>query len=114
VFIRDRLYKNTELRAEIEKLRGAQMGARRVPVAQRASDASLRQRDQTLAEDNKRLRAENTDLKANSPSCSASAVPRDRRRLADRTAHEDSSSSTHSGLRPRRIRLTNVRRGSCR
>jgi regulator of replication initiation timing len=64
VFIRDRLYKNTELRAEIEKLRGAQMGARRVPVAQRASDASLRQRDQTLAEDNKRLRAENTDLKA--------------------------------------------------
>ena len=64
MFIRDRLYKNTELRAEIEKLRGAQMGARRVPVAQRASDASLRQRDQTLAEDNKRLRAENTDLKA--------------------------------------------------
>ena len=58
------LYKNTELRAEIEKLRGAQMGARRVPVTQRASDASLRQRNQTLAEDNKRLRAENTDLKA--------------------------------------------------
>ena len=57
------LYKNTSLRAEIEKLRGPQMGARRVPAAQRASDASLRQRNQTLAHDNKRLRAENTELK---------------------------------------------------
>jgi hypothetical protein len=58
------LYKNTELRGEIEKLRGRQMGARRVPAAQHASDASLRQRNQTLADDNKRLRAENAELKA--------------------------------------------------
>jgi hypothetical protein len=58
------LYKNAELRGEIEKLRGHQMGARRVPAAQRASDASLRQRNRTLAGDNKRLRAENAELKA--------------------------------------------------
>ena len=56
-------YKNAQLRAEIEKLRSRQMGARRVPAAQRASDASQRQRNQTLCEDNKRLRAENTELK---------------------------------------------------
>jgi uncharacterized protein DUF6262 len=60
---REWLYKNAELRAEIDKLRGRQMGARRVPAAQRASDASLRQRNLTLAEDNKRLRAENAELK---------------------------------------------------
>jgi len=57
------LYKNAQLRAEIEKLRSRQMGARRVPAAQRASDASQRQRNQTLCEDNKRLRAENTELR---------------------------------------------------
>lgn len=57
------LYKNTQLRAEIEKLRGRQTGLRRVPVAQRASDASQRQRIATLSDDNKRLRAENTELK---------------------------------------------------
>jgi len=57
------LYTNTPLRAEIEKLRGHQMGTRRVPSAQPASDASLRQRNQTLAHENKRLRAENTELR---------------------------------------------------
>lgn len=57
------LYKNTQLRAEIEKLRGRQMGTRRVPAAQRASDASQRQRNQTLADDNQRLRTENAELK---------------------------------------------------
>jgi hypothetical protein len=57
------LYKNTQLRAEIEKLRGCQTGPRRVPVAQRASDASQRQRIATLSDDNKRLPAENTELK---------------------------------------------------
>jgi regulator of replication initiation timing len=57
------LYKNAPLRAEIEKLRGRQLGSRRVPAAQRASDASLRQRNQTLADDNKRLRTENAELK---------------------------------------------------
>ena len=57
------LYKNAQLRAEIEKLRGHQTGSRRVPVAQRTSDASLRQRNQTLSQDNKRLRGENAELK---------------------------------------------------
>jgi regulator of replication initiation timing len=57
------LYKNAPLRAEIEKLRGRQMGTRRVPAAQRASDASLRQRNRTLSDENKRLRTENTKLK---------------------------------------------------
>jgi FtsZ-binding cell division protein ZapB len=57
------LYKNALLRAEIDKLRGRQMGTRRVPVAQRASDPSLRQRNHTLSQENKRLRAENTELK---------------------------------------------------
>ncbi|MCA1679412.1 MAG: DUF6262 family protein [Actinobacteria bacterium] len=57
------LYTNAELRAEIEKLRGHQTGPRRVPVTQRASDASQRQRNATLTAENKRLRAENTELK---------------------------------------------------
>jgi FtsZ-binding cell division protein ZapB len=57
------LYKNAPLRAEIEKLRGRQMGTLSVPVAQRASDASLRQRNQTLTQENKRLRSENRELK---------------------------------------------------
>ena len=57
------LYKNAELRAEIDKLRGHQTGPRRVPVAQRASDASQRQRNATLTAENQRLRAENTELK---------------------------------------------------
>jgi hypothetical protein len=39
------------------------MGARRVPVAQRASDASLRQHNQTLSQENKRLRAANIEPK---------------------------------------------------
>lgn len=50
------LYKNADLRSEIEKLRGRQTGVRRVPAAQRASDASLRQRSALLIEENKRLR----------------------------------------------------------
>ena len=57
------LYKNKDLRAEIEKLRGRQVGARRVPAAQRASDASLRQRSALLGEENKRLRREVLELK---------------------------------------------------
>ncbi len=110
MFIRDRLYKNTELRAEIEKLRGAQMGARRVPVAQRASDASLRQRDQTLAEDNKRLRAENTDLKAELAVLLGEAPRRATVDASPTAPLMRTRAVRHSGLRPRRIRLTNVRR----
>jgi len=55
------LYKNPELRAEVEKLRARQAGP--VPAAQRASDASLRQRNVMLLEENKRLRRENQELK---------------------------------------------------
>lgn len=57
------LYKNHELRAEVEKLRARQAGPRSVPAAQRASDASLRQRNVMLLEENKRLRRENQELK---------------------------------------------------
>jgi hypothetical protein len=58
------LYQQPELRAEIERLRGRrreQPGP--VPAAERASDASLRQRLETLLEENRRLRAEVADLK---------------------------------------------------
>ena len=57
------LYKNPQLRAEVEKLRGRQSGPRRVPAAQRASSASLRQRNAMLLEENKRLRRETSELK---------------------------------------------------
>ncbi|MGB0092496.1 MAG: DUF6262 family protein [Solirubrobacteraceae bacterium] len=57
------LYKNSELRAEVEKLRARQMGPRPIPAAQRSSDASLRQRNLMLLEENKRLRRENGELK---------------------------------------------------
>ena len=57
------LYKNPELRAEIEKLRARQTGPQPIPAVQRASDASLRQRNVTLLEENKRLRRENQELK---------------------------------------------------
>ena len=59
------LYEQPELRAEIERLRAA--GRRRptgIPVAERASDASLRQRVAMLAAENRRLREENQALKA--------------------------------------------------
>jgi hypothetical protein len=58
------LYKQPQLRSEIERLRDASTARTpRVPVAQRASDASLRQRNRGLLEENTRLRAENTRLK---------------------------------------------------
>lgn len=57
------LYKNPELRAEIEKLRAHHSGPHPVPAAHRTSDASLRQRNLMLLEENKRLRAENAQLK---------------------------------------------------
>ena len=57
------LYKNPDLRAEIEKLRAHQTGPHPVPAAQRSSDASLRQRNLMLLEENKRLRTENQQLK---------------------------------------------------
>ena len=57
------LYKNPELRAEVERLRAVQTGPQPLPAVQRASDASLRQRNLTLLEENKRLRSENQELK---------------------------------------------------
>ena len=57
------LYKNPELRAEVEKLRARESGPRPIPAAQRTSDASLRQRNLMLLEENKRLRRENGELK---------------------------------------------------
>ena len=57
------LYKNAELRAEIEKLRARQHGSEPLPIAQRASEGSLRQRNLMLLEENKRLRRENQELK---------------------------------------------------
>jgi regulator of replication initiation timing len=57
------LYKNAELRAEVEKLRARQNGPQLVPAAQRTTDASLRQRNLMLLKENKRLRRENGELK---------------------------------------------------
>jgi regulator of replication initiation timing len=59
----ERVDEDGDLRAEIEKLRGRQTSVRRVPAAQRASDASLRQRISLLSEENKRLRREVSELK---------------------------------------------------
>lgn len=58
------LYKQPQLRSEIERLRDTSPGrAPYLPAAQRASEASLRQRNRGLLEENARLRAENTRLK---------------------------------------------------
>jgi Family of unknown function (DUF6262) len=57
------LYKNPDLRAEIDKLRATHRGPHSVPAAQRSTDASLRQRNAMLLAENRRLRAENTQLK---------------------------------------------------
>jgi hypothetical protein len=57
------LYKNPELRAEIEKLRATHGGPHPIPAAQRSTDASLRQRNAMLLDENRRLRAENSQLK---------------------------------------------------
>jgi hypothetical protein len=58
------LYQQPELRAEIERLRDTRpQAASGVPSAQRASEASLRQRNRSLLDENGRLRAENARLK---------------------------------------------------
>jgi hypothetical protein len=58
------LYQQPELRSEIERLRDHQpQRPSRVPAAQRASEASLRQRNRSLLDENQRLRAENAELK---------------------------------------------------
>lgn len=59
------LYKQPELRAEIERLRARHTPATpRVPDAERAREASLRQRNTTLLAENRRLRDHVAELKA--------------------------------------------------
>ena len=59
------LYTQPELRAAIERARAtpAAANARDVPVAQRSSEASLRQRLEGVLEENRRLRQENRELR---------------------------------------------------
>ncbi len=58
------LYKQPQLRAEIERLRAVHPGRedRAVPARERSTEASLRQRLETLLAENGRLRAENAKL----------------------------------------------------
>lgn len=57
------LYRDPDLRAEIQRLRARQPLPARPPAAQRASEASLRQRLQALLADVRTLRAENQQLR---------------------------------------------------
>jgi phage shock protein A len=58
------LYQHAELRTEIETLRAAQTTApARVPVRQRASDASLRTRLRAALDESQRQREENARLR---------------------------------------------------
>lgn len=59
------LYQQPDLRREIEQLRRAgEDTAPGVPTAQRATEASLRQRVRSLLDENHRLRGEATELRA--------------------------------------------------
>jgi hypothetical protein len=59
------LYTQPELRAEIERLRARHPpAAPRVPDAERAREASLRQHNTTLLAENRRLRDQIAELKA--------------------------------------------------
>jgi hypothetical protein len=59
------LYKQPDLRAEIERLRARHPpAAPRVSDAERAREASLRQRNTTLLAENRRLRDQIAELKA--------------------------------------------------
>jgi hypothetical protein len=61
---RSLLYRDPDLRAEIERLRTrTPLGATPRPAAERASDASLQQRLATALEDNHALRDENHKLR---------------------------------------------------
>ncbi len=62
---RRKRYTQPELRAEIERLRARHPpAAPRVPDAERAREASLRQRNTTLLAENRRLRDQIAELKA--------------------------------------------------
>lgn len=58
------LYKQPDLRAEIERLRDHPARSPRASSGQRASEHSLRQRVQGLGDENRRLRAHNGELQA--------------------------------------------------
>jgi len=58
------LYTHSELRAEIESLRGDRHATlARLPAAERATDASIRARLRAALDENRRLREENTRLR---------------------------------------------------
>jgi small-conductance mechanosensitive channel len=59
------LYRQPELRAQIDRLRANQQprSQRQVPVAQRASTQSLRERVETLRQETARLRKDNQTLR---------------------------------------------------
>ena len=58
------LYQQPGLRREIEQLRDPSGRPPGIPAAQRATEASLRQRDRSLLDENQRLRGETTELRA--------------------------------------------------
>lgn len=60
---RSLLYRDADIRAEIQRLRAREPGISRLPAAQRTSDISLQQRLTTLLDDNRALRDENRKLR---------------------------------------------------
>jgi len=58
------LYQQPDLRREIEQLRNSDGKPAGIPAAQRATEASLRQRVRSLLDDNQRLRDETAELRA--------------------------------------------------
>jgi hypothetical protein len=61
---RSLLYRDADIRAEIQRLRARQPSrTSRLPAAQRTSDTSLQQRLATLLDDNRALRDENRKLR---------------------------------------------------
>jgi hypothetical protein len=71
------LHQQPELRAEIERLPASQSAAAaRVSNAERAREASLRQRNTTLLAENRRLREQIANSRPNSRSPTANGAPR--------------------------------------
>ncbi len=58
------LYQQPDLRREIEQLRDPGGKPPGIPAAQRATEASLRQRVRSLLDENQRLRGESAELRA--------------------------------------------------
>jgi hypothetical protein len=83
------LYTPPELRAEIERLRARHPPAPRPPDAERAREASLRQRNTTLLAQNRRLRDQVAELKAEPGSPTANGAPRTDTPATDTTTRAD-------------------------